>query len=446
MNVGTRLRAGLLGAFLVAVGLPASAATGDLPDLGPNVTVGRLPVGGTVIVRPARGAPVAAIELWYRAPSTGFAAKPSLGIARLAAQMVAASKPIVGEPLGRTVSDAGGRLEITVYGDSVAISAVVPAGSARAIIKVMTTAYFAPVATDDGFQEARREVEQEAQISSFDPETVARDAVFAQLFSAGPQHFPALGAPKDISEISLADARAFAERAFRSQNATLVVSGAVDPAVADAAVGGRSDADAAPEPPAAPEIASALTPVTKNFAENVGGYGWIGPGIADAREATAMDFIADYLFRVDEGYVTRQVAEKYPDALLLGQFITLHDPGVMFVVYSGKDDMPALRALVDDGFAQIQKPIDAATFASRLEQFKYHLLSDLQTPTEMADNFGWYTVEGAPDYAPGANGDAGSYFRAADSLTPEFVAAVARKYFATAPATITLRPPPKAKP
>jgi hypothetical protein len=224
-----------------------------------------------------------------------------------------------------------------------------------------------------------------------------------------------------------------------------VVSGAVDPGVADAAVSGRSDADAAPEPPAAPEIASALAPVTKNFAENVGGYGWIGPGIADAREATAMDFIADYLFRADEGYVTRQVAEKYPDALLLGQFITLHDPGVMFVVYSGKDEVPQLRALVDDGFAQIQKPIDAVTFAARLEQFKYHLLSDLQTPTELADNFGWYTVEGAPDYAPGANGDGGSYFKAADSLTPEFVAAVARKYFATAPATITLRPAPKAK-
>jgi predicted Zn-dependent peptidase len=450
MNVGTRLRAGLLGAFLVAATLPVRAATGDLPDLGPNVTVGRLPVGGTVIVRPTRGAPVAAIELWYRAPSTGFGTKPAPGIARLASQMVAASKPIIGDPLGKTVSDAGGRLGITVYGDSIAISAVVPAVSARAIIKAMTTAFFAPVATDDGFQEARREVEQEAQISNFDPETVARDAIFSQLFSAGPQHFPALGEPKDIALVSLADAKAFASRAFRSQNATLVVSGAVDPGVADAAVGGRSDDDASPEAATAPEIAAAPAPVTKNFAENVGGYGWIGPSIADTRDATAMDFIADYLFRPDDGYVTRQVADKYPDALLLGQFITLHDPGVMFVVYSGKDQTPALRALVDDGFAQVQKPMDPAAFASMLERFKYHLLSDLQTPTEMADNFGWYSVEGAPAYAPGVNGDGGAYFKAADSLTPEFVASVAQKYFAKAPATVTLRPMPalkeKAKP
>jgi len=442
MNLSVRLRASVLGAFLVAAALPARAATADLPDLGPNVTVGRLPVGGTVIVSPAQGAPVAAVELWYRAPSTGFGPKPEPGIARLAAQMVAASKPIVGDPLGKTVSDVGGRLGITVYGDSVAISAVVPAIQARSIVKALTRAYFAPVATEDGFREAAREVEQESQISSFDPETVVRDAVFSELFSAGPQHFPTLGAPKDIAQISLDDTKAFATRAFRSQNATLVVSGAVDPSVASAAAGGRPDGDSSPEAPSEPEIASDLEPVTKNFVESVGGYGWIGPGIADTREATAMDFIADYLFRSDDGYVTRQVLQKYPQALLLGQFITLHDPGVMFVVYSGRDDTPALRTLVDDGFARVQQAMDPAAFSSALEAFKYHLLSDLQTPTEMADNFGWYNVEGAPDYAPGANGDGGIYFKTADSLTPDFVAAVAKKYFAKAPAVVTLRPEP----
>jgi predicted Zn-dependent peptidase len=440
MNVDVRLRAVVLGAFLVAAALPVCAATGEMPDLGPNVTVGRLPVGGTVIVRPAQGAPVAAIELWYRAPSTGFGPKPAPGIARLAAQMVAASKPIVGEALGTAIGDLGGRLGITAYGDSVAISASVPASAARNVVKLMTTAYFAPVVTEDGFQEARREVVQEAELSAIDPETVTRDAVFAQLFSAGPQHFPALGDPKDIAAIALADAKAFATRAFRAQNATLVLSGDVDASVAEAAVGGRPDPSADPEAAAEPELATSVAPVTKTFGEVVGGYGWIGPAIADTREATAMDFIADYLFRPDDGYVTRQVDQKYPHALLLGQFITLHDPGVMFVVYSGRDDTPALRSLVDDGFAHVQLPMTASTFAAALESFKYHLLSDLQTPSELADNFGWYAVEGAPDYAPGANGDSGTYFKAADSLTPEFVASVATKYFSKAPATVTLRP------
>jgi predicted Zn-dependent peptidase len=450
MSMQTLLRAGLLGVAIAGLSASAVAATGDLPDLGPNTTIGRLPAGGgTFIVRPAAGAPVAAIELWYRAPSTGFGAKPAPALARLAAQLVAASKPIVGDSLGKTVADAGGRLAITVYSDSVSISAVVPAAAARNVVKTLTTAYFAPVVTDDGYRTARRDVAQEAQISSYDPETVVRDAVFGQLFASGPQHFPALGEPKDVLQISFADAKAFATRAFRSQNAILVVSGAVDPSIAAAAVGGRAeDSGAGPEAAATPGLAGAAQPVTKNFAEEVGGYGWVGPGIADTREATAMDFIADYLFRSDGGSVTKVVAEKYPEAFLLGQFITLHDPGVMLVVYSAKGNTAALRPLVDAGLAQVQKPMDPAAFTHALDAFKYHLLTDLQTPTQMADNFGWYSVEGAPEYAPGADGDRGAYFQAADTLTPDFVAAVAVKYFTATPVVVTLRPgtPPKVKP
>jgi len=437
---GRRLRAAALGAFLVLMTAPGAAAPADLPNLGSNVTVGKLSAGGTVIVRPSQGAPVAAVELWYRAPSTGFGPKPEPSLARLAAQVVAASKPLVGDPLGKVVGDLGGRLTITVYSDSVAVAAVVPAQGARAVVKSMTTAFFAPVVTDDGFRLAERDVEQEALFTGFDPETVVRDAIFGQLFTDGPQHFPALGDPKDVSTIGIGDVRSFAMRAFRSPNAILVVSGNVDPSVAEAAVGGRSgEADVDPEAPAMPTLATAVAPVSKTFVQPSGGYGWVGPAIADEREATAMDFIADYLFHTDDGLVAKEVARRYPDAFLVGNFITLHDPGVMFVAYAGKD-ADAVKALVDDGFAKVRTPLAAAAFSSALAQFEYHMRSDLQTPTEIADNFGWYSVEGAPDYAPGANGEDGAYFKAAASLTPEFVASVAERYLGKDPVVVTMQP------
>ena len=142
------------------------------------------------------------------------------------------------------------------------------------------------------------------------------------------------------------------------------------------------------------------------------------------------------------GAVARRVGDAYPDAVVVGQFITLHDPGVMFVAYSGKDTA-AVRALVDDGFATVRKPLDAAAFRSAIAAFEYHLLSDLQTPLQLADNFGWYSVEGAPAYAPGSGGERGAYFTAAQSLTPEFVASVAQKYLGKTPAVITLTPEAK---
>jgi len=422
------------------------AATGDLPNLGSRVTIGNLPEGGTYIVRPASGAPVAAIELWYRAPSTGFGAKPVPSLARLAAQVVAGSKPLIGDPLGKQVSDVGGRLAITVYSDSLSIAAVVPSQDARKITKSLTTAFFAPVVTDDGFRFAQRDVAQEALLQSFNPETIVRDAIFGSLFSSGPQHYPPIGNPKDVAAISIADVRAFATRAFRAQNAVLVVSGSIDPMIQTSASAGRSETGeaAAAEPPTNPELAASPAAVNKVFEEPSGGYGWIGPPISNEREATAMDFIADYLFRPEAGVVTRAVEESSPDSFVSGQFITLRDPGVMFVAFSGKN-APDLRRKVDDGFATIRKPLDSRTFAAALAAFEYHLLSDLQTPSEIADNFGWYTVEGNVAYAPGADDENGAYFKAASQLTPEFVAATAEKYLGKAPATVTLAAEPASK-
>ncbi|GAC1496507.1 MAG: hypothetical protein NVS3B17_07150 [Vulcanimicrobiaceae bacterium] len=444
-----RLRASALGAVLILtaarspIDAQTIAAVGEpAPDLGVNTTVGRLPSGGTIIVHPGQGAPVAAIELWYRAPSTGFSEKPTPGIARLAAQSVAGAKPIVGDALGKIVSDTGGRLSITTYSDSIAITAVVPATAARKVVKAMTTAYFAPVTSEDAYRSAQRQVAQEALISTFDAEAVVRDAIFAELFTSGPQHYPSLGDPKGASAISFADMKAFAERAFRSQNATLVVSGNVDATVTSAAVAGRSIPDDRAEAPVAPVLATSISPVKKTFVQPSGGYGWVGPTIADQREATAMDFIADYLFRADEGLVVRRALEAAPDSLLVGQFITLRNPGVMFVAYSGKNAV-ALKSLVDEGLAAVRKPIAAPAFGAALESFKYHLLSDLQTPVQKADNFGWYSVEGSVAYAPGVNGERGAYFRAASSLTPEFVAATVQKYLGKPPVVVTLMPEEK---
>ncbi len=442
-------RAGVLtlAALLAVAAVPVSAATGDLPNLGPHVTVARMPSGGTVIVNPSAGAPVAAIELWYRAPASGFDTKAAPSIARLAAQAVAASKPLVGSSLGATVKDLGGRLNITVYSDSLAIAAVVPASHAKDVVRIMTTAYFAPVMSDAGFKIAQRDVAEEALVESYNPESMMRDAVFASLFASGPQHYPILGGPKDVMGLSIGAARSYAVRAFRSQNAVLIVSGAVGSSIAAAAVTGRpaaaGSALAAAEGHAALQVASSFEPVAKSFDQPAGGYGWAGPPIANEREATALDFIADFLFRPDTGYVTHDLAEHQPDALVLGQFITLHEPGVLFIAFSGKS-VDAVRAKVDEGIGLVRKPLPATTFANALEAFQFHILSDLATPEHMADNFGWYSLEGNPEYAPGANGDAGAYAHAVASLTPEFVAGVAEKYLGKPPASVVMMPAQKA--
>ena len=294
--------------------------------------VGALPDGGISVTQSMGGAPAATVELWYRAPSTGFGATPVVSLARLAAETVLASKPLAGKPLGTIVSEAGGRIAVNVYGDSIAISVSAPAQAASVLVRAMTTAFFAPVITEDGYHEAQQTVAQAALISGFNPDDFTRDAVFGALFSAGPAHYPISGSPSAIQRISLEAVRSYASRAFRSQNAVLVAVGAVDASVTHAAVAGRSlcAANAGAEPKTASPLAHLPRLIAKSFDDAGGAYGWAGPPIADERAATAMDFIADYLFRPDLGLVSRRLAQTQPEASVSGQFITLHDPGVLF--------------------------------------------------------------------------------------------------------------------
>jgi predicted Zn-dependent peptidase len=126
--------------------------------------------------------------------------------------------------------------------------------------------------------------------------------------------------------------------------------------------------------------------------------------------------------------------------------VTYRNPGVMLVQLSGDGDLKAARGALDDALVQIRKPLDKKTFDAARDVFVYHLLSDLQTPLQLADNFGWYSVEGNAAYAPGLAGAGGRYFAAAKSLTAEYVASVAAKYLTQPGATVTLAPPPQPKP
>jgi hypothetical protein len=172
-------------------------------------------------------------------------------------------------PLGSAVSDVGGAFRSPCTRiRSLSRPWCRRAGRAR-IVKALTRAYFAPVATEDGFREAVRDVVQEVADFSYDPETVVRDASFRRTVQCRSAAFSlARRAQGHRKQISLAEAKAFATRAFRSQNATLVVSGAVDPGNCLGAAGGRPDGEPAPEAPSDPEIASDLEPVTKNFVED----------------------------------------------------------------------------------------------------------------------------------------------------------------------------------
>jgi predicted Zn-dependent peptidase len=422
------------GALLLAamLGVSACFAVPSVASESAQQQAGALPRGGTYVLRPDATVAAAAVSLWFRAPGAGYD-NASPGISRLAATAAAAAPLASGKSLFALVHSVGGDLDINVYPDIVSVDAVVPATQARRIVAAMTAAYFAPAIDDSSVKAAQRDSAVLAVQRRYTVAAVVQDLLLAQLFSAGPAHYPPVPTTvEQIAHITPSDVNAFAKRAFRASNAVLALAGNVD-ASSIAAVtdgGGTSASDA----PIDSTLASGRGESTSTGSVDGIGLAWSGPPIADEKAATAMDFIADYLFRDDTGVVSRALDASKIDAYVKGQFITLHDPGVMVVTVDG-DGAKAAKQRVLDELTKLDTPLDPATFNAAREAFLYHLASDTQTPQEQADNLGWYAAEGNATYAPG---DAdGNYIAKARQLDPAYVAEIARRYLKNA-VTVTL--------
>lgn len=384
---------------------------------------GSLPRGGSYVFYPDPTVGSAAIGLWFRAPGAGYD-NATPGISDLAATAAAVAPLASGRSLYALVHSVGGQLNIEVYPDIVGIAAVVPAPAARRVVAAITGAYFVPNVDDTAVKTARADAAVLGVQQRYEADTTLHDLLFKAVFAGGPAHYPPL--PTALSQLTALTTQqigTFAKRAFRAENAVLTLTGNVDAstitAVTDGSGGGAMDSpyDSPVAPNRGATTASGL----------VGGIGlaWVGPPIADEKAATALDFVADYLFRDQTGVVTRALDRSASDALVIGQFITLHDPGVMLVTIGGdREDQARDRVL--SALDAMRKPMDRQTFEAAREAFLYHVASDTQTPQQRADNLGWYTAEGNPDYAPGIAG--GNYVHAARALDPAYVAAVVQRY------------------
>ncbi|HEY1868027.1 MAG TPA: insulinase family protein [Candidatus Cybelea sp.] len=402
-------------ASLFSVALPSDAAM--------QQQLGSLPRGGSYVLDPDPTVDTASIGLWFRAPGAGYD-NATPGISDLAATAAAVAPLASGRSLYEFVHTLGGDLNIEVYPDIVGIAATVPAAAARRIVAAMTAAYFAPSIDEKALKTARANAAVLGVQQRYEADSTLHDLLFKQIFAGGPAHYPALpNSVAQLTSINAEQAGAFAKRAFRAENAVLTLTGNVDETSIAAVTDGNGSGTM--DPPFDSPITSAPASATATGAVDGVGLAWIGPPISDEKAATALDFVADYLFRDETGVVMKALDEAKSDALVVGQFITLHDPGVMVVTIGGEQEKQVERRVLE-ALTTLQQPLDAKTFEAAREAFLYHVAADTQTPQERADNLGWYSTEGNLSYAPGITN--GNYERNARSLDPQYVAEIVRRY------------------
>ncbi len=408
-------------------------ACGGFAAAAPPQQNGTLPRGGSYILRPDPNASTAAVALWFRVPSDGYdGADP--GIAQLAAASCAGVRLSGGKSLSDLVRSLGGRLVLGGEPDMTSIDVIVPAGSARRAVAALTAAYFASDVDAASYALGLRDSAVRGVERRYSADFALHDAMLAQMFVSGPAHVAPLPGSADVfAAIPVATVNAFAKRAFVSTNAVLSLSGNVDASLLDAVTDGDVAASASTAP-----LDSRLGPAgtSATVSGTVAGIalGFAGPPIRDEREATALDFISDYLFDADRGVVTRQLGGTKTS--VSGHFLTYHDPGVTIVSLSGGDlDASALK--VRAAIAAMSTPLGAAAFGAARRAFAYESARAASVPAGLADDLAWYALQGDPSYAPGDV--SGTYSHMVDSLDPQFVAGVARRYLQT-PTVVHLVP------
>ncbi len=403
----------------------------------PAVESGVLAHGGSYLMASEPASPTTALDIWFRAPDDGYGTAVP-GLAQVSATAAAAAKLESGRTLAQAVQEAGGTLGISVFHDIIGISVVVPTSDARSALASLTAAYFNPSIDAGALHDAQSDATILAFQQQYEPDELMHDLLFTQLFEAGAAHDPPIPfSASDVAQVTLDEVSGFARRAFRAGNAFVTLSGNVDPSILSAVTegnGGNPDAPLVGTP-----VSAVPQPLSQEGPEPSMGLAWVGPPISDERAATALDFIADYLFRPGTGTFARQLQHDGDDVGVNGQFITLHDPGVLVVTVEGSDDTHLQEEIVD-AISALEQPLSAVDFAAAREAFLYHVGEDTQTAAEEADNLGWYAAEGEPTYAPGGE----IYDNIAESLDSQYVAATVRRYL-TRPTIVRIEPSPAPK-
>jgi predicted Zn-dependent peptidase len=401
--------------------------------------------GATLVARRAGAAPVAALEVWIRCPSSDYdGTRP--GISRLAALALVEEKSATSLSLRDATRIAGGRLGVSVYGEAAEIAIVAPSYAAAALLEKLSATMGHPYVDQAAFDTARTRLAAGQVAAGEVVDQEVRDALFAQMFVGGPLRDSSYGTPKSLRDMTLQDVTAFVGRAYVPGNEIAIVVGDIDSTDVAKHMTAFGSSGPAPQPmPESPVAVYSGGPFALHddqAEENGVGLAWVGPPISDQRAATAMDFLSDYLTNPDGGVLVKAVQGVDNDADFTGQFVTLRNPGVFFVTVAGTRFDPALLPSFVRSTLQgaVGHQLSKDAFERARSAYVTHLLRDLQTDQDLADNYGWYYAQGALNYSPSYADLAlsGDYFAQVSSLTPDYVYSIARKYLLAKPAIVVL--------
>jgi zinc protease len=211
-------------ALLALTGAPALAATAS------QVWEGQLPNGMKLLVKSDHRAPVVVCMVWYKVGSMDETSGQT-GVAHVLEHMLfKGTKAVPAGEFSRIIAEAGGRdnaftsRDYTGYFQTLHKSQL--ALAMRLEADRMVNALLAP---DEFAKEIRVVMEERRWRTDDRPRALVYEQLNATAFKAHPYRNPVIGWMDDLENMKVEDARAFYERWYAPNNATLVIVGDVTP-------------------------------------------------------------------------------------------------------------------------------------------------------------------------------------------------------------------------
>ncbi len=220
----------------LGLAVPAATVAAQAQFAVPKLPVERyvLPNGLTVILSPDHSAHVAAVDIWYHVGSKNELPGRT-GFAHLFEHVMFQGSQHI--PYGvhfKTVENAGGNLNGSTWNDRTNYFETLPSNELATALWLESDrmGYLLP-ALDQAKLDAQREVVKNERRERVDnvPYGSEDEVIGAAMYPASnPYSWPVIGSMTDLSAASLDDVRAFFRRYYAPSNATLVVTGDIDPA------------------------------------------------------------------------------------------------------------------------------------------------------------------------------------------------------------------------
>jgi zinc protease len=196
----------------------------------PQVEIRELPNGLGLLVQPDFTAPVVSIQFWCATGSIHEAPWLGAGLSHLLEHLMFKGTPTRGNSqMAQQIQDLGGHLNAYTSFDRTVYHVDLPSDQALPALEILSDAIFNSILPADEYDKEMEVIRREFAMGRDNPDSELGRLIFQTAFTRHPYRHPVIGYLDLFNQITRDDVMAYYRDRYAPQNLSLIVCGAIEP-------------------------------------------------------------------------------------------------------------------------------------------------------------------------------------------------------------------------